>query len=455
MTSLGDRLRALAGTAPGDDRRGADTASTLPTTTAADAARTLGGEVRERDRRTFVVVDRAYPVDGLHGRMRIGDGAAFASRLCEDFPLLAGPVAGRDGQSCSTPSILEAHDADRLLYLDLETTGLAGGAGTHAFLIGCAWFEDDALRTRQYLMTGFADELLMLDVVADDLREVGALVTYNGKTFDVPVLEMRYQFHRRPSPLGRLAHLDMLHVARRLWRGEEDEAAGTTASCSLGVLEGTLCGVRRAGDVPGFEIPSRYFQFVRTGDANPLEVVLEHNRLDLLSLATLTARALRLVRAGPEGAETARECFGLGRLFERAGRVEPALGCYARAGGLLTGAAPPEVGGLACAEALRSYATICRRQRRFTEAAAAWRRVLELGRCPPHVRREANEALAIHCEHRAGDLEAARRFALGAMLPGLGGRQCDAIRHRLARLDRKMSTQRADSLGSPWIANES
>ncbi len=462
MSSLADRLRALTrGTDRADRADGALAPHAQPVSradVASAAARVLGGDVRARDGRVFVVVERDYPLDAVHGVLRIGESAPFASRMCEYFPLLAGTGPAEAGPHDS----LAEDDCggrlqparDRLFYLDLETTGLAGGAGTHAFLVGCAWFVHDALRVRQYVMTGHADEPTMLDAVSEDVREAGALVTYNGKTFDVPVLDMRYQFHRRPSPLGALAHLDMLPTARRLWRGADDGAAGTTASCSLSVLEGPLCGVRRAGDVPGFEIPSRYFHFVRTGDAEGLEAVLEHNRLDLLSLAMLTARALRLVRAGADGATTARECFGLGRVFERAGRLDAARACYARAGGLLAAGSLADDEGRVRAEALRAYALLCRRERQHAEAAGAWERVVALRRCPPPIRREASEALAVHYEHRAKDLETARRFAMGALVPGAGGRHTDAVRYRLARLERKMGVQQTGGPETAWMLDE-
>ena len=124
-----------------------------------------------------------------------------------------------------------------------------------------------------------------------------------------------------------IAHVDMLHPARRMWREEEVE-------CRLTYLEQALCGHEREGDVPGFEIPSRYFHYVRSGDARPLAAVLEHNRLDIVALAMLTARASQLLDEGPSAATTAREAFGMGRLYERAGMIEQALACFQRAAGV-------------------------------------------------------------------------------------------------------------------------
>jgi hypothetical protein len=200
-------------------------------------------------------------------------------------------------------------------------------------------------------------------------------------------------------------------------------------------LERRLLGARRDGDVPGFEIPSRYFQFVRTGDARPLVPVLEHNRLDLLSLAALTARLLGLVRSGPSAAVDAQEALALGRIYEGAASGDRARESFERAICLGSPFDPS-----AAIEGLRALARLERRERRYGAAAGAWRRLLEIPGCPPHVRREASEALAIHHEHRVGDLGAARTFALRSLSFSAGDRRRTASgRHRLARLDRKMA----------------
>ena len=208
-------------------------------------------------------------------------------------------------------------DAGPLLFLDLETTGLAGGAGTYPFLVGCGWFDGAAFRVRQFFLSGFTAEPALLAAVEALAARFSGLVTYNGRSFDVPLLENRFALHRMEGRVTALPHVDLLHPARRLWRSESAESpSGQEASvsgCRLTELEHTLLGHERLGDVPGFEIPSRYFHFVRTGDARPLEAVLEHNRLDLLSLALVTARAAQMLDDGAAAARTAREAFGMGR----------------------------------------------------------------------------------------------------------------------------------------------
>ncbi len=189
----------------------------------------------------------------------------------------------------------------------------------------------------------------------------------------------------------------------------------------------------REDDVPGYEIPSRYFQFVRTGDARPLSAVFEHNRQDLLSLAGLAGRLLELAADGPAGARDAREALALGRLYARAGLDGRAREAFQHAAGTIPVVVDAQI------DALRALAAVLRRTRQFDEAALCWRRVLEIPACPRHVVLEASEALAIHHEHRVRDLAAAKSFALQS-LESLEGGDKAAVRHRLARLDRKLTT---------------
>ena len=182
------------------------------------------------------------------------------------------------------------------MYFDLETTGLSGGAGMVAFLAGVGEWTPDGFRTTQFLLPSFAAERALLHALNAYLGDDAVLVTYNGRTFDVPVMEVRGEMQRVPQVVCSLPHLDMLHAARRLWRMSEEG----DRSCRLTHLEESVLGVGRVGDVGGFEIPARYFQFVRGGSAALLEPVLLHNRLDLLSLAALTAHAQRLVCEGRE-----------------------------------------------------------------------------------------------------------------------------------------------------------
>jgi tetratricopeptide (TPR) repeat protein len=196
-------------------------------------------------------------------------------------------------------------------------------------------------------------------------------------------------------------------------------------------MEQSILGHVREDDVPGFEIPARYFDFVRSGDARGLQGVLEHNRLDLLALAMLTARAGQLLEEGPPATRSAREALGLGCLYERRGFTSEARACFARAIDL-------EADVLTHVEALRAYAVLCRRERRYTDAADAWRRMLAMRGCPARLAHEATEALAVHHEHRSRDLSAARQFAVQSLQFNVSRSRVQAVHHRLARIDRKI-----------------
>ena len=326
------------------------------------------------------------------------------------------------------------------VFFDLETTGLSGGAGTLAFLVGCAWFEGDgSFVTRQFLLVRHADERMLLAAVAAELARAGALVSFNGKSFDAPLLEGRYLFHRLAWAGGRLPHIDVLHPARRFWKPRVARPAPQGEGCSLQALERQIVGARRDGDVPGFEIPGRYFQFVRSGDAAPLEAVLEHNRLDLLTLAALAARLLHMTQSGPDAMSDPREALALGCVYARGGLEARARASYRRA--IDRCRSPRGAYDPIRIDALRALALACRRERRHEEAASCWRELVEMRGCPPPILCEATEALAIHHEHRARDLTAAKTFVLRGLETGNGVGWANAARYRLARLDRKIAGQ--------------
>ncbi len=167
--------------------------------------------------------------------------------------------------------------------------------------------------------------------------------------------------------------------------------------------------------------------------------VLEHNRLDLLTLASLTARLLHLARYGPTAARDAREAYGLGTIYARAGLDARARDCFARAVHLCP--APPGAFDPLRIESLRALALAWRRARQWDEAAACWRRLLDTRGCPTPVGREAAEALAIHHEHRIRDLAAAKAFALRTLEPDVPPRWTEAAQHRLDRIERKMQVR--------------
>jgi uncharacterized protein YprB with RNaseH-like and TPR domain len=436
LSSLADRIRAVVGaTSPPNPLSPVPPIPNTqsPTPAAArgeDALSALGGEWRAD---TYVVEKRFAPA-ARHGREAIGTFAECLEAASSQATFYAGGAPAR------TPFV----------FFDLETTGLSGGAGTQVFLVGCGSFEPDAsFVTRQFLLTQYADERPMLGAVADELARSGTLVSFNGKSFDAPVLETRYLFHRLSSSFRELPHVDVLHPARRFWKaragtnGARACQASDADSCSLIALEKQLLGLRRCGDVPGFEIPGRYFQFVRSGDPRPLAAVLEHNRLDLLTLAALTARLFHVTLHGPDAARDAREALALGHVYMRADLVSRASDAYARAVEMTERGI---VSQLVRIESLRALALTHRRARQYAAAAACWRRLLATPGCPPPVAREATEALAVHHEHRDRDLEAAKAFALQSLEVDGQPAWTRAVQHRLARLDKKLKLSGQSSL---------
>jgi uncharacterized protein len=451
---LTSRLRGIVGGAPRKVVReltyepddGYRQAAPLDLDRAADA---LGGRRMSSRYGECLIIDRRYESERWHGDIQIGECEVEnleSLRLLDPALPLSGSLASR---------------ANKTVFIDLETTGLSGGAGTLAFLVGCGYFDAGAFQVRQFLLPSHSSERALLSLVADFLDDADLIVTYNGKTFDVPVMETRWSFHRLEMPgIGGddgVPHFDMLHPARRLWKNRSKALTDVGAAfpgpsvvegrrpmeddegCRLAHLERALFDVRRVGDVPGMEIPGRFFRFVRSGDAAPLEPVLEHNRIDLVSLAAVTARAAKLAERGHEACADNAEALSLGKIFERANLNGRAEACYCRAA---TSSNP-----FTRADALCRLGIRLRRDRRFEEAASVWRELIEFTE-PRTLRRGvlgdlrqvAIEAMAIHQEHRAKDLAGARELALAAL------DECDtraegSVRHRLARIDRKLSVK--------------
>ena len=420
---------------PADPAGGAPTPQRIGERLARQAAAVLAGDVIETPEGPCVRVVRTYAADHRHGIVRIGDCGDELQRPDGTLATLAG-IAGSDPAASRT--------SRGLLFVDLETTGLSGGAGTYAFLVGCAAFDEATLRVEQFFMIGHALERALLSAVRRSIEESDTLVTYNGKTFDVPVLETRFLFHREPPPFGERPHIDMLHAARRFWRGARGvvSAPGSQGDgCALSSMEQSLFGFRRYQDVSGFEIPTRFFAFLRSSDARPLAPVFEHNRLDLVSLAVLTARAARLLREDPQQVEEAREAYGVGRTLEARGDDAGAQRWFMRA--VMLGARSWHAGdAMIRVQALRALALCCRREGRYGEAAAHWEAIVAVRACPPALLREALEALAIHYEHRSKDLQRAHQYAERTRKLSQAIARADAIEHRLTRLRRKLTTGR-------------
>jgi hypothetical protein len=366
------------------------------------------GVVEKNDFGEYFLARQAFPFGRPYGKLRIGDiSSADLSPLNLLFPQAALPAP------------------ERLVYLDTETTGLAGGTGTCAFLIGVGTVEGTQFVVRQFFLRDYPEERAVLRALAEILDSFEGLVTYNGKTFDVPLLETRYALARLKSPFVRLLHLDALHPSRRLWRLRLE-------SCKLTDLESAVLGIGREGDLPGSEIPGIYFDYLRTGDARGLQPVFYHNALDIMTLAAVTVELARAI--GDGGANTLdspMDLFSLSRILETAGSKEQSVASCQRA---LSGGLPEEIE----SRALHQLALQYKRQRRHELAVETW---LELTRRPSLLALEAFEELAIHYEHHKRDPQSAMEFTLAALErlreQPLPSPQVELFTHRLQRLQRK------------------
>jgi uncharacterized protein YprB with RNaseH-like and TPR domain len=339
---------------------------------------------------------------------------------------------------------VEVIDPRRWLFLDTETTGLAGGTGTYAFLVGIAWWDAGGLQVEQFFMREHSEEHSLLVALAERLAERPVLVTFNGKCFDWPLLETRYRMTRVIRPPAPLAHLDLLHPARSLWRLR-------LGSVRLAELEKHVLGWNRGADVASEFIPEAYFNFVRGGRAEPLVPVFLHNQMDLRGLAGLSGRILSLL-AEPEGDGPganridAFELYGMSRICERRGQAKRARNLYQRS---IASELPPEMD----RAARRSLARLAKREGDLSHARELWEGML--GGSKEGL--EAYEQLAIYHEHHALEphlaasvtrralAELRRANRLGTMAASPYRRSRQRFEHRLARLERKAGSGLLDA----------
>ncbi len=287
-----------------------------------------------------------FPLHHLHGTLPLD---AF-------FSIPPRTLAAMGGD----PLLAEV-ESDRVLFLDTETTGLSGGTGTMAFLVGMGFFEGDRFHILQPFLRDPGDELPMVYFLQEQLSRFQALITFNGHGFDLPILETRFLLARLPFPLAGVPHLDLLSLSRRLWRER-------LPSCALGVLEREVLGVRRdQADVPSGVIPLIYRDYLRTGDAREIVRVLYHNQVDILSMVTLVARLARIF-TDPlrEPDVTGAELYCLARWYEEAGGDVEGMLRTALAAGLPL---PLRL------RALRDLAQCIKRSGRYAETTVWWQQL--------------------------------------------------------------------------------
>jgi uncharacterized protein len=383
-----------------------------------------------------VASGRAFPYPARGGGQ--GGGQLPANCVEEETPF--GPVVARRewlpddaGVEVAALSTCLGFAPDELrhpLFLDTETTGLSGGTGTVAFLIGLAWRDGDGVMLVQYFLTDFDRENALLWAVGQYVQHAGVLVTYNGRTFDWPLLQTRLVMRRVDPAWPSPPHLDLLTLARRIFKPR-------LRNCALQTIEQAVLDLHREEDLPGTLIPSRYFAWLRDGGNDVLEPVFVHNRQDVLSMALLLAH-LEIVLGGCDDLDPL-DRFGRARFLEARGFATDAVREYRR----LWADRHHELSTFALRGAIGvRLARLLRRQGLWPEA----RLVLEeCWRTQAYPYPAAIE-LAKLLEHQARDLDAARRIVGDALrllsIAVVVNQQWRAdLEQRLRRLDRRLGRE--------------
>jgi tetratricopeptide (TPR) repeat protein len=322
-------------------------------------------------------------------------------------------------------------------FLDTETSGMAGGTGTYAFLVGAGRFEENAsgrvFHLLQFFMRDPGEEPALLEALADFLAPCQALVTYNGKAFDAPLLKTRYTLHDIPVPFEDYAHVDLLHLARRLWR---DRLPSRTLKY---IEENVLDAPRTSEEVPGYEIPWLYFDYLRTGDAREMKGVFYHNAMDIVALAALFGlTASMLYDPFDKDIQHGLDVVALAKLHEDLDQWDRAARLYER--GLEMDLDEEDFW-----KAVRRLSVLQKRRGDLDAAVRWWEQAAAQGHVYAHVE------LAKYYEHRTKDFSKAKKWAAGALeLVTSDGDMAGYVRehwqaeleHRLNRLEEKLQRKR-------------
>jgi uncharacterized protein YprB with RNaseH-like and TPR domain len=356
-------------------------------------------------------MERLYPANKQHGSADIG-------ALCDLPHALLDALSENEIQSAAP---------ERWAFLDTETTGLAGGSGTYAFLIGVGRITAEGFRVRQFFMREYVEERSVLHALNEHLAEFDVLITYNGKSYDQPLLETRYRMTRHKPPFSALRHLDLLHGARRLWKLRLD-------SCRLMQLEQQILGVFREGDLPGEMIPYVYFEYLRSREARRLQPIFHHNAIDILTLACLTAIVPAAFRSTDSeslarvGVKRGEDLAGIARWLLTAEQYEQALELFKRA----------VAAGLPDRLLFRALWEIALLEKKQARPHAALQGFTELAGCGNEYRVCALEELAKYYEHEERNYGVALEFTRQALL----WKPSEALNHRRARLERRLQKPR-------------
>jgi uncharacterized protein YprB with RNaseH-like and TPR domain len=358
----------------------------------------LTGQVVETEHGRHFETEKLHPIESRHGSMDLSALLELPDTLLD--------LISKGEVSAAHPS--------RWAFLDTETTGLAGGSGTYAFLVGVGSIDSEGFRVRQFFMRDYSEEASLLAALTRYLESFQILITYNGKSYDQPLLETRYRMSRARHPFARMQHLDLLYGARRLWKLRME-------SCKLTHLETEVLGIEREGDVPGSLIPYIYFEFVRTGRAAKLLPVFTHNVLDIISLACLTA-VVSQAHSTPESMSLRHgsDHLGIARWLTQAGRHDEALKLFQRA---IDRGLPDQL-------LFKTMLEMALLHKKLTNETASLTLFTELTESPNPCRVRAYEELAKYYEHRERNYAMALEMATSARQES----DTEETRHREDRL---------------------
>jgi len=362
-------------------------------------------------RQPYLVLENNFNLNSCYGQIPISLGLSIPGKVLA--------VLGRD----ETFSGLSLSGS---VFIDLETTGLAGGTGTIPFLIGLGCFENDRFRVVQFFLNDLASEVKMLEELRTlvEQKNFTSIVSYNGKGFDLPLLETRFALNRIRFPLSELPHLDFLFSARHLWRLKYE-------SCRLYNLALELLGADRSGDIPSEEIPWRYFQYLRNQDFSMIEPILSHNQEDIMSLYGAVVAGAVLIARSVESCEVEAdgfELFGLGKIWEKAGEVEKSVFFYEKA---LDKKLPGEVS----VKVKKRLSSHFKKSGNWQKALGLWQDLLQHSD-----ELDCLRELAIYYEHREKNPQEALKYALDGLALSRGVRQAyeHDFQRRVDRLSRKI-----------------
>ncbi len=365
----------------------------------------IGGCVVSNSLGEFVLKEENYPTGYRHGNVIFRD-------QCDSDALQ------RIARLSRAVTSLEQY-----VFLDTETSGLSGGTGTFAFLVGIGQFRKTGFLLQQFIIRDPLEEGAMLLNLANSIHDTDVFVTYNGKSFDLPILLNRYRLNRLPVDFKANDHLDLLHVARKIWKNQ-------LPACGLKDMERDVIKFTRTDeDIPGWLIPDIYFDYLRSNDPEKISNVVYHNAIDVVSLAALFLHTSCLINQNNEhGDMTAGDLIALGKAYADIGEIQKAINIYAKLRDLF----PTDT--LSCEVSLR-MGSLYKKLEDLDSSLVNWTMAAEQGKL------EACIELSKYFEHKIRDFKQALTWAIKAEIIAYDiktdKRLSDSIRHRIERIERK------------------